>query len=241
MNKKGILESHSLWDVWNSISESNKEKILITLDERKAFWDYKSLFDGEITESSLKKGPIDTLTKLLVIDELEVTDILFKKFKDFNSENYDSLSSWGLNWENFRQDFIYRQKKRAELLEIVPSYHGYDLLRPDLVYWQDSHFFITVYSKIVYKLFINGMCDESRFVEAFNFEFNNSVIIHESIKSLNHSHFVNLKNSVFDQYLIFLEKKKDYKKCINLIESIEFSLWANNYSKRYDRAKSKIE
>lgn len=105
-------------------------------------------------------------------------------------------------------------------------------------YWIDSHFFMSNISKRAYRMFINNHCDDERFINCFNFEYYNQKDI---IKSLKKDDLFPVSNPIFEQYLIYLEKKKKFADVIKLANEFKGFGWKNKFDKRIDRCKLKMK
>lgn len=105
-------------------------------------------------------------------------------------------------------------------------------------FWIDFHFFLSNYSRRVYRLFLDNQCDESRFVASFNKEFQN---IDKIIQSFKANDFFPFRNSIIEQYLIFLEKLKDFKSAVEVISKVRNQGWTNDFNKRLNRCNMKLK
>ena len=105
-------------------------------------------------------------------------------------------------------------------------------------FWTDFHFFLSNYSKRVYRLFLDNQCDESRFVASFIIEFQN---IDKIIQSLKANDLFPVRNLIIDQYLIFLEKSKDFKSAVEIISKVRDQGWTNDFNKRLNRCNMKLK
>ncbi len=104
-------------------------------------------------------------------------------------------------------------------------------------YWVDTHFFLLNYSGRVYKMYLNGICDEGRFLNSWNIENKNNKSI---ITSLEKKNLFPLRNPLLEQYLIYLEKRREFNKVIALCELYQEQGWKNDFNKRLMRCKKKL-
>jgi len=192
----GLLGTYNLWQFWNRLPNNIKVEILKHYEESPLMWDYKTLFAGQY-ECNDEKGAISILNLLLLFNDLELCDLLFLKFLEYDIVNYGKE-----------------------------------------IYWIDAHFFISNYCKRVYSLFINGHCDSKRFERVFYFEFENAELIINALESIK---LFPVRNIVFDQYLIYLEKQKQFDECIKVISVLKKQGWNNDFEKREMRCKKKIK
>lgn len=232
-NKNGDLFTHNLWSFWEAIPFKKRELIIDQFKTGASFWDYNSLFQGFEKEGSDQHGDINILDIILNINDLELCDLAYEKFNSFKSENYLLNSFWGEKWSKR----VNALKERAIQRNNVDLAEFYGSLTPDSIYWKDAHFFVSNYAKRVYKLHLDGFCDIKRFENAVSFEFENSEKINEAVFKLINS---NCSNPVFEQYLIYLEKQKEYKKCIELMQNDKLLKWNNNFDKRLSRCYLKL-
>ena len=232
-NRTGDLFTHNLWAFWESIPSANRELILQEFKSGAYLWDYNSLFEGFENEGSNEHGDIHILDILLNTTDLELCDLFYKKFLTYKSEEYLRYSFWGAKWEAR----VSKMKDWAILNNRIEIIKRFEALTPDKIYWKDAHFFISNYSKRVYKLYLDGICDIQRFLDAVMFEIENCGNIHSSVMQID---LTNFSNPVFEQYLIYLEKNKEYQKCIDLINSKCVSKWTNDFSKRLLRCSKKL-
>jgi hypothetical protein len=91
----------------------------------------------------------------------------------------------------------------------------------------------------VYRHYLKGNCTIDRFYQAFILDFNNLAQIQSSIFKLHRGG--NSRNGLIDQYLIYLEKQKEYEKCIEIILFVKGTGWTNDFEKRLKRCIAKIE
>jgi hypothetical protein len=244
-NRNGDLFTHNLWSFWESISLVKRTLIIESFKSSKGlFWDYNSLFQGMDKLGNLENGDIHLLNMILNIDDIDLCDACYEQFLTYKPVDYLSYSFWGSNWENKLSKL--KKPTKGEMLLIdcgimdFPAHRleYYNSLSQEIIYWKDAHFFIANYSARVYKNYLNGACNIERFEKAVNFEYNYSDIIHYSILKIFNS---NLRNRIFDQFLIYLEKDKKFQKCINLMNDSKFLKWNNDYSKRLIRCNDKLE
>jgi hypothetical protein len=225
-NRNGLLFTHNLKDFWDSLPSENRDLIIQEFKLGPSLWDFNSLFVG-FTEGSLEHGSISLLDLLLNNSDLTLCDLFFDKFLTYQPETYLDHSFWGSIWMNSVQKCI--DLLKSENLELANKYES---LTPEIIYWKDAHYFISNYSKKVYKLYLDGICDIKRFEDAVMFEIKNNHNIHSSVVEVINC---NCRNSVFEQYLIYLEKNKQYQKCVDLMNSECFSLWSNDNTTRMSR------
>lgn len=105
-------------------------------------------------------------------------------------------------------------------------------------YWVDLHFFLLNYSKRVYSLYLKGNCNEERFLNSYNIEQSNINSIAQSLKNKN---IFPVSNPIIEQYLIYLEKRKEYEKVIELAAHYNNQGWTNDFDKRLLRCKKKLK
>jgi len=245
-NRAGEFEFYNLWHFWDSISTDNQNEILYYFENTPLMWDYKSLFKSQANSwGRLWHGDIYSLSKLLVIDDLEFADQCFLKFTEYKESNYHEASKWGMGWEEGKnQDIMIWER-------IVSNSESSDLPRQSKVlearkkvlitdvYWLNAYFFVQEYSSIVYKHFLKGNCDIDRFKQAFLFCYNNIVRIQEAF--MKDDRWDKLPGSkIIEQYLIYLEKQHDYISCIEIILSIKDNGWNNDFEKRLSRCYIKL-
>lgn len=192
---EGVLRQYDLWEFWNNLPPEIKYKILNYFEETPLMFDYKDLFQGKIRMLP-HTTPIRILNLLLVSTDLEMCDLFFEKFKDYNN-----------------------------------------LIKNEW-YWVDLHFFLLNYSKRVYSLFLEKECNENRFLNSYKIEHHNIIFIKKNL--LNKNMFP-VRNPLLEQFLIYLEKQKDYKKVIELASYYNEQGWTNNFNKRLLRCSKKIK
>lgn len=234
-NKNGDLYTHNLWSFWDSISVKNKEEIIEVFSKTIStamFWDYKTLFEGKEKKGDVLHGDIGTLTNLLCIDDIEYNDKVFSKFLEYKADKYLNYSFWGTNWHS--------ELNRLKLLlknSDSNFFVDYNNITSEDVYWCDAHFFNMQYAKRVYKYYLNGICGIERFENAVKFEYENSENIHSAIQKIIRT---NVRNSIFEQYLIYLEKQKMYSQCLELMQDSRIKKWNSDNNKRFERCKLKL-
>lgn len=239
--RNGTLKNYNLWSFWDSISEENKNKILYYFENTPLMFDYKTLFSGN-WQKDIYHGPISDLLTLLVNNNLQLTDLFYKKFLEYTPLNYGKNSQWGNSWNDEKEKAINGLISKTSVLSDkwkLLFLERVKLLTIEDIYWNDSHIFNLVYSKIVYKAYLNGDCSIERFINAVNYSINNIDIIKVSITKI-HGWETPLSNSVIDQYLVYLEKQKEYQKCIDLIHKIKDKGWRNDFEKRLARCYVKL-
>ncbi len=118
------------------------------------------------------------------------------------------------------------------------EFQKYTPLKSNEWYWVDTHFFLLNYSGRVYKMYLKGICDEERFINSWSIENNNFDAI---IMSLVNKNMFPVKNPILEQYLIYLEKKREYNKVIALCELYNEQGWKNDFNKRLLRCKKKVK
>ena len=124
-----------------------------------------------------------------------------------------------------------------ELLDsCLNQFKKYSFEKYGFSYWIDSHFFISNIGRRSYRMFINKLCDNERFLYCFNFEYSNQK---EIIKSLKKDDLFPVSNPIFEQYLIYLEKKKEYDEVIKLANEFKGFGWKNKFDKRIERCITK--
>ncbi len=104
-------------------------------------------------------------------------------------------------------------------------------------YWLDTHFFLTNYTKKVYKHFYNNNCSNERFLNGCKFEFDNINLICDALKSKN---FFPVKNAIIEQFLIYLEKNKKFESVVEYSSHFKSMGWTNDFDKRIIRCNKKI-
>lgn len=239
----GVLATYNLWNFWEELGRINQQKIIQYFQEHPAMWDYNTLFEGS-GNTSHEHGPIDCLRQLLVIKDLGIADYFFEQFLKYDKGNYNQHCDWGRNWmaEKNRKIEMYEKLKQqrtneSEIQELNESQDYFASIDIEDIYWTDTHFFIMEYSKIVYQKFLNGECSIDRFYNAYLLIFNRRQSIYSSLEKLLLS---GVKCHVFEQYLIYLEKAKEYRKCIEVIISLRDSGFTNDFNKRLVRVESKM-
>lgn len=241
---EGLLKTHNLWAFWDGIPQEKKKEIINYYESHATFWDYKMLFNGEL-QGSYEHGSIDCLNTLFVLDDLDLCDYFFSKFIEYSPANYLMHSPWGEFWPTQMKNLIellkrvlLNRKEESEINSLNERITYYTSLSQIDIYWKDAHFFLYNYSKKVYKHYLRGDCSIERFYNAFILDYNNLNVIEFSLlKTLNS----NCKNGLIEQYLIYLEKQKEYNKCIKLISDVINTGWTNDFMKRLNRCKSKLE
>lgn len=242
--REGLLSTHNLWSFWDNISKKGQEDIIGYYEAHPSMWDYKTLFYGE-HNGSLEHGSIYCMDLLLVTDDLTLCDYFFSKFMEYNPDNYLKSSIWGESWRAQIDKIIESSKRvllrRTDVIEIKclkERIFRFSSLSINDIYWKDTHFFLQNYSKKVYRHYLNDRCSIERFTMAFNIDFNNLDNIQTSVFKLLQTNF---GNGLLEQYLIHLEKQKEYKKCIDLIAKVKNRGWTNDFEKRLNRCISKLE
>lgn len=234
-NKQGLLGLHSLWHFWDALGEKRQNQIIDYYKSHPTFFDYNTLFAGT-TEGSLTNGDISTLTTLFVLSDLEFCDLMYKQFLLYSPENYLNHSKWGANWAKglscIRE--ILNDRPSSESANSVNYYNSITSID---IYWNDAHFFLHVFSKFVYKLYLNGECTIDRFENVFLFEFENLKQIQLSVEKM--AFGGSCRNGIIDQYLIYLEKQKRFDECIEIINRVKNLGWTNDFEKRLNRCNSK--
>ena len=242
--REGLLKTHNLWSFWDDIPKKSQEDIIGYYETHPSFWDYKTLFYGE-HGGSPEHGSIYCMDLLFVTDDLTLCDYFFSKFIEYNPDNYLKSSIWGESWRA-QIDKIIESLKRVllnrtdetEIEDLTERILRFSSLSINDIYWIDTHFFLQNYSKKVYRHYLNDRCSIERFTKAFNIDFYNLDNIQSSFYKLLQS---NCRNALLEQYLIHLEKQKEYKKCIDLIAKVNNRGWTNDFEKRLNRCISKLE
>jgi hypothetical protein len=135
--------------------------------------------------------------------------------------------------ENNKYNYIYDDVKDLILKE--------SLIFIEDVYWCDSYFFVQHYSEKVYKSYIKGDCTIERFEKAFEFCYDNMDNIKTALTKLsNFDKNRAIKSGIIEQYLVYLEKQKDYHKCLNIIAQMSPIGWSNDFEKRKQRVIKKM-
>lgn len=247
-HRQGLLKHHNLWSFWDLLTEVEKDSILTYYENTpQFFYYYKTLFIGDLGGSS-KNGPIGSLEHFFFSPELETYDKIYKKFLEYTPENYCLSSKWGTEWEsektryinilkNTENNNIYDERdERNDLITKESSIFIED------VYWCDAYFFVQQYSEKVYKSYLKTDCNIERFEKAFEFCCDNIDPIKTALTKLsNFDKNRAIKSGIIEQYLIYLEKQKDYLKCLNIIEEMSPIGWANDFEKRKQRVIKKID
>ena len=188
-NRTGSLEHYNLWEFWDSLSYDSQNGILNYFETTPLMFDYKTIFKGEIGSDNYH-GVISAIDTLLVVNDIELADSCFKQFEKYNEGNYNKNSKWGNNWEKNQKKYIEIWKdivKKSEpdkLADYKKELEMNQTLSIEDVYWVDAHFFIYKYSAIVYKNYLNGICDIKRFKDAFLFSYKNIDRIKEGITKI---------------------------------------------------------
>lgn len=245
-NRSGTLKNYNLWEFWDGIPTENKDRILDYFETTPfLLFDYKTLFKGD-SVNDIYHGAISELQTLLVIKELELADYFFLKFCEYNSTNYNQGSMWGGSWENRKLEgikiweHILNRTEENDLEFNKEKLEKKKSLTIEDVYWSNAHFFIYDYSKIVYQSFLKGKCDIERFKRAVEFSICNIDRIKLAITNI-FGWDKPLRNGILDQYLIYLEKQKQYRKCVELILQLKDKGWRNDFVIRLNRCLSKLE
>ena len=105
-------------------------------------------------------------------------------------------------------------------------------------YYVDLHFFLSNYSKKTYKHFYNNRCSDKRFLNCCFIEYNSNDMICEALKSKN---FFPVRNIIFEQFLVYLEKKRKYNQVIEYAKQFKLKGWSNDFDKRILRCETKLE
>jgi hypothetical protein len=237
-HRQGLLKYYNLWSFWDTLTEVEKDNILTHYENTpQFFYDYKTLFIGDLRGSS-KNGPIGSLGNFLFSPKLETYDKIYKKFLEYTPESYSLISKWGTEWESEKKRYI-NILKNNEYNEIDNNVN--DLIKEasifiEDVYWGDAYFFVQQYSEKVYKFYLNEECSIERFEKAFEFCHNNIINIKTALRKLsNLDKNKAIKSAIIEQYLIYLEKQKDYQKCLDIIEKMNPIGWSNDFEKRKQR------
>jgi hypothetical protein len=218
-------------------------------------FDYKTIFKGEFRGHNINNGPIYLMDLLLMhtpfkIQDIKYLDYFFSKFIEYSPTNYISNSRWGNSWN-------VQKRNKIEILKSIikdckegrVEFYNYNIhlsalercenMNPEDVYWKDSYFFITNYSKLVYKAYLNGQCDINRFIKVAHFNLNNIEIQKSAITNVI-GWDTRMRTPIIEQYLIYLEKQKMYKECIEVITQVKDKGWSNDFEKRLNRCLNKI-
>lgn len=238
-HRQGLLKNYNLWSFWDLLNEEEKHNILTYYENTpQFFYDYKTLFIGDLN-GSCKNGPISILSFVLISSELETYDKTFKKFLEYTPENYRLSSDWGNLWENEKTRYINVLKNNKyndnndDVNELILKE---SLIFIEDIYWCDAYFFVQQYSEKVYKFYLNGECNIDRFEKAFQFCSNNINSIKTALTKLsNFDKNRAIRSGIIEQYLIYLEKQKEYQKCLNIIEKMIPIGWSNDFEKRKQR------
>lgn len=105
-------------------------------------------------------------------------------------------------------------------------------------YWVDLHFFLSNYTKKVYKHFYNNRCSEKRFLNSCYIEYNSNDLVCDALKNKN---LFPVRNVIFEQFLIYLEKRKEFNKVIEYAVFFKSKGWTNDFDKRIIRNKKKLD
>jgi hypothetical protein len=243
-HRQGFLKYHNLWSFWDSLTDLEKDNILTYFENTpQFFYDYKTLFIGDLGGSS-KNGPIGSLGLFFFSPELETYDKIYKKFIEYTPENYCLSSKWGAEWESKKTRYI-NILKNTEYTNIYDERNDL-ILKESLIfiediYWCDAYFFVQQYSEKVYKFYLKGECTIKRFENAFEYCCNNIFSIKTALTKLsNFDKNRAIKSGIIEQYLFYLEKQKDYQKCLSIIEEMSPIGWANDFEKRKQRVIKKM-
>lgn len=243
-HRQGLLNYYNLWSFWDTLTKAEIDNILTYYENTpQLFFDYKTLFIGDLSGIS-KNGPIGSLGYLFLSPELETYDKIYKKFLEYTPENYCLSSKWGTEWEsektryinilkNTEYDNIYDERNDLILKE--------SLIFIEDIYWCDAYFFAQQYSEKVYKFYLKADCNIERFEKVFEFCCDNIHPIKTALTKLsNFDKNRAIKSGIIEQYLIYLEKQKDYLKCLYIIEEMSPIGWANDFEKRKQRVFKKM-
>jgi hypothetical protein len=243
-HRQGLLKSYNLWSFWDLLTEVDKDNILTYYENTPQFFnDYKTLFIGDVRGNS-KSGSISCLGSFFLSPELETYDKIYKKFLEYTPENYSLSSKWGSEWENEKIWYIniLENNKYNDIYDEVNDL----ILKESLifiedVYWCDSYFFVQNYSEKVYKSYLKGDCTIERFEKAFEFCYDNIDSIKTALTKLsNFDKNRAIKSGIIEQNMIYLEKQKDYHKCLKIIEEMSPIGWTNDFEKRKQRVIKKM-
>jgi hypothetical protein len=243
-HREGLLKHYNLWSFWDSLTELEKDNILTYYENTpQFFYDYKTLFIGD-AKGNGKSGPISCLGHFFLSPDLETYDKIYKKFLENTLENYSLSSKWGTEWENEKTRYINILKK-SEYNNIYDERNDLILKESSIfiedVYWCDAYFFVQQYSEKVYKSFLKGDCTIERFEKAFEFCYDNIDSIKDALTKLsNFDKNRAIKSGIIEQYLIYLEKQKDYLKCLSIIKQMSPIGWSNDFEKRKQRVIEKM-
>ncbi|MEI6489706.1 MAG: hypothetical protein WCP52_12130 [Bacteroidota bacterium] len=243
-SRTGSLEHYNLWEFWDSLSDDNQNGILNYFESTPLMFDYKTIFKGDIGSDN-DHGAISEIDTLLVVNDLELADSCFTQFEKYNEGNYNKNSKWGNNWEKNQKYYIeiwkdiVKNSEPDKLIDNKIELEKNQTLTIGDVYWSNAHFFIHKYSTIAYKNYLNGNCDINRFKLSFLFSYKNIDRIKEGITKI-YGWEKSPKNGIIEQYLIYLEKQKDYKNCIEIILQLKDKGWRNDFEKRLNRCINKL-
>lgn len=241
--RKGALEDCNLWSFWDSLSIPYQDRIIQFFENTPVLFDYTTLFVGD-SRNDIYHGAINTLGILFVNVDLHASDLFFKKFSEYIPANYHNSSNWGITWDSQKNEMIRaweRIVKKADKTDYqthLKSLTKIQSMSIEDIYWVDAHSFVQRYSAVVYKYFLNGECSIERFENAFNFCYDNIDRIKSAITCV-YGWDKPIRNTIVEQYLIYLEKNKEFDRCIEIINEMEVRGWRNDFEKRLSRCISK--
>ncbi|MGI8582912.1 MAG: hypothetical protein ACR2KX_11970 [Chitinophagaceae bacterium] len=234
MTNQGEIEAYNLIDFWNTIPLSKKELIIEFYRNSGAMFDFTEIYSGPIKYSS-DYGPIHILELLIGVNDIEILDLCFDKFLTYNERNYYNNSIWSdkrIGYYEKLIDFLKQENDRQQLVETLEKN------RIANIYWKDYYSFLSSCVKGYYRYYYQRLILDNKFIYCCNKIFNNSTQIIANLKLLD---LFPSKSLAFEQMGIYLEKKKCFNECINLMEIGKQEGWTNNFDKRILRCKRKIE
>lgn len=242
----GTIKVYGLWDFWESIPIEKQNDILKVLKTEDLYSLYNELFNKDEVQQNI--GPIGVLRNLLVIFDIELCTLVFSKFITYSLESYTEKTEWNDKWNKIRNSMqeraLYYDEFRLKKGLVVDENHSHVstknyLTRKTLIdlFWSDTFFFLNTYSKIVYKLFLDGKAGIDLLEKAVNFSLKNHK---ELYLGVNNSLEDNMGNYPIHQYLIYLEKQKLFDECLNLMDTATLIGWTNDFESRRERVMRKI-
>ncbi|MDQ6757212.1 MAG: hypothetical protein M3004_09785 [Bacteroidota bacterium] len=233
MNNYGELEAYNLIEFWLSIPQSKREFIINYYKTSGAMFDFTEIYSGPIKYSA-EHGPIHILELLIVGKDIEILNLCFTKFLEYNEENYCINSIWA------RERVVYYQ----ELIDYLKSCNDRPELVKDLenakqtnIYWKDYYFFMSTCIKEYYRYYYQKLISVDKFIECCNNIFRH---VEDIIPNLKLRGLYPGRCLALEQMGIYLEKKKLYKECITLMIQGKNQGWTNDFERRITRCTNKL-
>ncbi|MGI8580975.1 MAG: hypothetical protein ACR2KX_02200 [Chitinophagaceae bacterium] len=234
MNNYGEIEAYNLIEFWESIPVSKKEIIINFYRNSGGMFDFREVYSGPI-KYSVEHGPIYILDLLIVGNDIDILDLCFDKFLTYDEVNYFSNSIWAEKRVGYYEELIEYLKTCNDRQELVENLGRKSKAN---IYWKDYYFFLSTCVKEYYRYFHQRMMSDSKFINCCNRIFNHGAEIIPNLKLLD---LFPVRSLSLEQMGVYLEKKKLFIECINLMERGKQEGWTNDFDKRVLRCKSKIE